>query len=737
MAQVARADQASDAFFENQVRPILAKSCQKCHGAKKQNGSLRLDSRMDVLRGGDQGPSVVVGDPKKSLLIQALSHQNDLRMPPKQKLSEEQIAVLVKWVQMGAPWPAESQAPATIRSGPVSDADRAFWSFRPVVELPPPPVRDAAWVRNDIDRFILAKLEAKGLKPAPDADRRTLIRRATFDLIGLPPTPEDVNAFLADESPDAYAKLVERLLASKHYGERWGRHWLDVVRYADTAGETADYPAPQAYLYRNYVIDAFNADKPYDEFVREQIAGDRLAAQGPREKYAERVIATGYLAISRRFGFNPEKDFHLTIQDTIDTMGQSFLGMSLGCARCHDHKFDAVMRDDYYALYGIFESSRYAVPGSESKPRPADMVPLLPPEEMQKLKAEADAKKAKAEPVAVAYAVAEGKPHNARIHKRGEPRDLGEEAPRRFLTVLGGDQLPKDEAGSGRLALAEWIARPQNPLTARVMVNRIWQHHFENGIVGTPNDFGVRGQRPTHPELLDYLAAKFQANGWSIKAMHRLIVLLRTYQLSGAADTRLVSADPNNSLLGRSPLRRLEAEAIRDAMLAISGKLDPSMGGPHPFPPSEKWGFSQHAPFAAVYETNRRSVYLMTQRLKRHPFLALFDGADTNASTPQRVPTTVPKQTLFLMNDPFVHEQAAAFAARIAGTTKDERERIRVAYEMALARPPLPAEYEDVGRFFQEYRAQRKGVPAQVVEGESLAALARTLFARNEFLFVQ
>jgi hypothetical protein len=733
------AGRASDeAFFENQVRPILSKSCQHCHGAKKQNGSLRLDSRAAALRGGERGPALVPGAPARSLLIQVVRHRGDLHMPPRQKLSERQIKILEQWIQEGAYWPAEAQAAAAIRSGPITPAERAFWSLRPLRAPALPEVHDTTWPKTGVDRFILRKLEDRKLKPAADADKRTLIRRVTFDLIGLPPTPEEVEAFLADQAPGAFAKVVERLLASPHYGERWGRHWLDIVRYADTAGETADYPAPLAYRYRDYVIGAFNSDKPYDEFIREQLAGDILAARGPRDRYAERVVATGFIAISRRFGFDPENYFHLTIQDTIDTVGQAFLGLSLGCARCHDHKFDPVLRDDYYALYGIFDSTRYSIPGSESNRKPADLVPLVAPEEARRLKVQRDKTKSAALPYEVAYGTFEGKPHNARIHKRGEPRELGEEVPRRFVAILGGDPLPPG-AGSGRLALAEWIARPQNPLTARVMVNRIWQHHFGTGLVATPNDFGTRGQRPTHPELLDYLAARFQSAGWSIKTMHRLIVLSRVYQLSAQASASLVTADPSNALLGRYPMRRLDAEALRDAMLAVSGKLDPGMGGPHPFPPVERWGFTQHAPFSAVYETNRRSVYLMTQRLKRHPFLALFDGADTNASTPQRLVTTVPTQALFLMNDPFVHQQAEAFAARILSGAKEERERIRSAYERALARPPQASEYEEVGRFLQAYRNRRlsAGSAAERAERDAWAAFARTLLARNEFMFVR
>jgi len=729
----AHADEPAAAFFENQVRPLLVKACQHCHGPKKQSGGLRLDSRDALMRGGERGPAVTPGDPKKSLLIDMIGYQGEFKMPPKGKLSADQAAILTKWIQMGAPWPAEAQVATAIRSGPITDKDRQHWSFQPIRKSAIPPVKDTAWPKTDIDHFILAPLEAKNLKPATLADKRTLLRRATFDLIGLPPTPEEIDAFLADSSSSAFAKVVDRLLAAPQYGERWGRHWLDVVRYADTAGETADYPVPLAYLYRNYVINAFNADKPYDVFIREQLAGDILAKAGPREKYAERVTATGFVAISRRFGFDPENYFHLTIQDTIDTVGQAFMGMSLGCARCHDHKFDPVFREDYYALYGIFASTNYAVPGSESNRTPSGMVPLVPPDEAAKLKAEFDKNKMKGTPYDVAYAVVDSsKPRNVKIQKRGEPRDLGDEVPRRFVSILGGDPVPAK--GSGRLELAEWITRPENPLTARVMVNRVWQYHFGTGLVPTPNDFGTRGQRPTHPELLDYLAWRFQNEGYSVKALHRQIMLSRVYQLESRSVAPADAADPENHLLSHFPRRRLDAESIRDAMLSISGKLDPTMGGPHPFPPESKWGFTQHAPFFAVYETNRRSVYLMTQRLKRHPFLALFDGADTNASTPNRIETTVPTQALFLMNDPFVHDQANAFAARVLAARMEEPGRIRLAYETTLARLPSAEEEAAVGRFLQEYRGRAKGPQAETA---AWAALARTLFARNEFLFVE
>jgi hypothetical protein len=706
MRATAAPPDAGPAFFESNIRPVLVRSCYPCHSAdaKKLRGDLRLDSRTELRRVAESG-----------LLLKVLRYDGEIKMPPKERLPAKFLADFEKWVKMGAPDPRGEASTVAVR--PVNIAEgKKFWSFQPLRPVAVPDIRAAT---SPIDAFILQRLEKAGLKPAPAAERRTLLRRATFDLIGLPPTPEEIEAFVNDPAPDAFARVVERLLASPAYGERWGRHWLDVVRYADTAGETADYPVPQAHRYRDYVIDSFNRDKPHDEFVREQLAGDLLAQSGPKERARERMIATGFLAISRRFGFDPENYHHLTIQDTIDTVGQAFLGLSLGCARCHDHKFDPIAGADYYALYGIFASTRYSFPGSEEKHKPYDMVPLGGNE--------------------TAYAVMEGKPQNARVHRRGEPRDLGPEMPRRYLDVFGGEKMPATERGSGRLHLAKWITETSAPLLARVMVNRIWEHHFGVGLVATENDFGARGARPTHPELLDWLALRFVSSGWSMKEMHRLILLSSTYQQASTGTARQREVDPDNALLFHFPRRRLDAESLRDAMLMLGGKLDLTPGGPHPFPPVEKWGYTQHTPFSAVYETNKRSVYLMTQRLKRHPFLALFDGPDPNASTPRRSPTTVPTQTLFLMNSPFVHEQADGLAGRLLKDKSTTRERINFACTLALGRTTVPEEMESSERFIERYRATLEALktPADRIDRLTWAAFARTLLTRNEFLFVE
>lgn len=1255
-----RAESQSDreglAFFENRIRPVLVEHCHACHSAeaKTLRGELRLDTREGFLKGGKRGAVVVAGRPDQSRLILALNQTDkDLKMPPpsenRHKLPQQTISDFVTWVKLGAPF-AEARPP-TKGSRPTP------WAFSPLQKPQIPKVKTRGWVKTSIDPFLLATMEEQGVSPSPQADKLSLIRRATYDLTGLPPTPEEVDAFIADKAPDAFSKLVDRLLSSPHYGERWGRHWLDVVRYADTAGDTADYPVGLAWKYRNYVIDALNADKPYDEFLREQIAGDILAEQEPTRRYAERVTATGYLAISRRFGFDSENYHHLTIQDTLDTLGQSVLGLSFGCARCHDHKFDPITMKDYYALYGIFASTRYPFAGSEQKPKLRAMVPLIPARESQpkwrdydqrvallstrlarqkqpvpsaiyrslhdpdgdfeiqkdaaggsygvivppwawegkmsvrgsaqspfknlypmgrfgvfipggkeeytlsqalypkrdaslcrqvyvnldfragptptgaqgyhrfwiggstrspavemlitseglfqridnqilplatllsnqwhslqlvldleqrrvtgslgradgttdlgthplskqwsgvinyvqldsslrssnllstleidnfvaqetpiapvsttlpiphlapgqpnpealaaeldslvgldgdlegqtegaapskpwnggpnsvvkilaeaqspfrnvfppgsmgikmprraeydglgltlsgpiptnsagvlfasfdfrcgaeatggsgswrfyighgagnsaaielffnestlfhrsgksnevaaalhpgewhqvqlslnlrekrytgtlahpqgsstfsgslasgwdggidycfidsyghlpgirpalsadnfsfgsnavpaltsefvhrddtrpkasrqariaeihkQLKAfDADAKTVAEEltrllvegPCEMTYGMTEGTPQNARVQIRGEPDRPGDESSRGFVQSLGGSALSPETQGSGRLELARWLTRADNPLTARVMVNRIWQYHFGHGLVGTPNDFGTRGQRPTHPELLDHLATQFIQSRWSLKAMHRLIMNSAAYQQSTeplAADSTspktsvgLQKASGYKGLYASFENRRLSAEEIRDAILAISGDLDRTPGKGHPFPSPVTAAFTQHGPYSAVYEHNQRSVYLMTQRIKRHPFLALFDGPDPNATTAERRTTTVPTQALFFLNSPFVHEKATHLATRLRSEFKTDEQRVTRLWKLTAGRIPTSTERDEALVFLKEYQAELRASGQPDVENTALAAYARSLLGSNEFL---
>jgi hypothetical protein len=782
-------------FFERKIRPVLVEHCYECHssGAKKIKGGLVLDSRAGIMKGGDTGPAITPGQPDASLLIQAIRHTDPEMVMPKQKLPAHVIADFEAWVKMGAPDPRVEDTVAVAQAKSAIDWNKAreWWSFRPIQKPAAPSVKQSRWPANDIDRFILSRLEKENLKPAADAEKRVLIRRATFDLTGLPPTPEEIAAFLKDKSRDAFAKVVDRLLASPSYGERWGRHWLDVVRYADTAGDNSDFPIPQMHRYRDWVISAFNRDLPYDQFVREQLAGDLLPGKTAAETQ-ERLIATGYIANARRFGSRVD-DYpqHLTIEDTLDNLGKAFLGLTINCARCHDHKFDPITAADYYALYGIFHSTRYPWPGIELEQKQRDLVPLVEPGKLaeaeaarksydaeksrlekavQKLKDQlkeipADGKKeheakikeaeqaAKAHvkrglPYDLAYAVAEAKKaENVAIQIKGDPAKPGGVVPRRFLTVLGAQALPPNESSSGRRQLAEWIVDRNNPLAARVMANRIWQHHVGKGLVPTPNDFGKQGKPPTHPELLDWLASQFIESGWSVKSMHRLIMLSRTYRQASEVISETVNSNQSGppatvslttDYFSPFPRRRLDAEALRDTMLVLSGNLDTSPPAPHPFPPQTEWKFTQHNPFKAVYESKRRSVYLMTQRIQRHPYLAIFDGADPSTSTAARTTSTTPLQALFLLNDRFVHEQSEAFASRILRSAKDEATRIQFAYETALGRPAAKEELAQCRKFLADARLRLadSGAPSPDIESESWRALVRALLRLNEFVYV-
>jgi hypothetical protein len=801
-------------FFEKKIRPILADNCYKCHSktAEKLKGGLLLDTREGFLKGGDTGPAIVPGDVDKSLLIKAVRYTDEnLQMPPKgKKISSDQIAALEEWVKAGAPAPAESANP----SGPsIQEKAKAHWAFQPVREPKIPAVKNHRWARNPLDSFVLAKLESYDLEPSPEADKRTLIRRATYDLTGLPPTPAEVAAFVADRSPDAFDKVVERLLASQQYGERWGRHWLDVARYADTKGYVFEEERryPYAYTYRDYVIRAFNEDLPYDQFVVQQIAADLL----PLEKDKRPLAALGFLTLGRRFVNN----IHDITDDRIDVVCRGTMALTVACARCHDHKYDPIPTRDYYSLYGIFASStepeEQPLLGLESEPKAREQYlaerkkridervnfrktkqeelldnlrkqtsdylyvaqqalsdkgkledmaherklhppvvrrwreslenwaktnqpvfvpwfklaalaqtefgekaraiceqllkdPTAEPEvakaladkppanlkeaaevyarvlsaegagkavhqilygddgpihfsegefdplfdvpvsqklrELQRKIDELDATHVGAPPRAMAF-VDKPKPHNAHVFLRGNPDKAGPEVPRQFLELLAGPGRKPFETGSGRLELAQAIVRPDNPLTARVLVNRVWLHHFGAGLVRTPGDFGLRSETPTNGELLDYLAARFVREGWSVKRLHRWIMLSSTYRQSSMENPRAMRIDPNNQLLWRMNRQRLDFEETRDTLLALSGKLDPAAGGHSVDILSE--------PFS-----HRRTVYGYIDRQNLPALLRAFDFASPDATCAQRFYTTVPQQALFLMNNAFVLEQA-------------------------------------------------------------------------------
>lgn len=683
-------------------------------------------------------------------------------------------------------WGARAVSAAGSESSAAGEAE-SWWAFQPVRPAAPPRTVNRRWVRTPVDAWILKGLEAVQLQPAPAADKATLLRRVSFDLIGLPPTPAEQRAFLADSSPSAFSNVVERLLASPHYGERWGRHWMDVVRYADTAGDNADYPVPEAFRYRDYLIDSFNQDKPYDQFVREQLAGDVLAAEGPPDQYAERIIATGFLALSRRYATAPFELMHLTVEDAIDTTARTFLGLTMRCARCHDHKYDPLSKRDYYGLYGLFASTRFPYAGSEefqSKNLPrTGFVPLVPPDQaarpltenqarMDKLRAElvglekeikggntnaehrrpleAELTRLRTElkrrersgalpDLPVAYAVAEAKPTDQFIHEKGDPAQMGPVVPRCAPRMFGDDaRLTIPPGSSGRREFAVWLTRPENPLTARVMVNRIWQHHFGKGLVTTPSNFGRRGAPPTHPELLDYLADTFVRSGWSVKAMHRLILNSATWQQACVESGPVVAADPGNLRYARFDRRRLDAESLRDSILAIAGTLNTNRPGPHPFPPIEDWHWTQHNPFKTFYESSARSVYLMRQRLQRHPYLGLFDAPDANTSTDVRTTATVPLQALYFLNSSFLKEAARDWARRLTGSTRPAEAGLALAIEQAWGRRPRPGEVKRGQEFLEEYRqaAQDAGLGSAEAEAEAWASYARVMFSSNEFIYV-
>ena len=756
-------------FFAGKIQPVLVQKCLGCH-AETPQGGLRLDTREALLKGGKSGPAMVPGNAAESLLIQAVSYDHALKMPPTGALPAETVAHFEQWIDDGAVWP--DAVSAAVPEYAVSAEHRAHWSFQPIANAPVPQLAGRRTGANAIDRFIAAKLREKSLKPSPLAGRRTLIRRLTYDLTGLPPSRAEVEAFAADASPGAYAKLVERLLASPAYGERWGRHWLDIARYADTAGDAGDFPVPEAYKYRNYVIDAFNADKPYDEFVREQIAGDLLPYENDDERW-EQTIATGYIAISRRIGVSPQRLRHITIEDTIDNVGKTFLGLSIQCARCHDHKFDPIPTADYYALYGIFDSSIYPHAGAEHLPYRSDFVYRVGREEAWKalrdyereltswndrerrkfreyqsfqsmlittpgrnravvweeimaLRGERAVFARTEPPLETAYAIRDGDPKDAAIQIYGDPKAKGPLVRRGFLQILGGEKLPQGYAGSGRLLLAEAIADAENPLTARVMVNRIWRHHFGAGLVKTTSDFGLRGAPPTHPELLDYLARYFIDSGWSVKQMHRLIVNSRAYRQASLDNAENHAVDPQNHLLWRANRRRLDAEQIRDSILAFSGDLDRSVGGRHPFPHRRTYFYRQHEPFTAEYATNRRSVYMMQQRIQKNPYLDLFDGPDGNLPLSDRKATTTTLQALFLMNSEFLHEQSQAIAERWAARAAAPRDFVANAYRTIFGREPTPAEIERGESFAAGAEPAQRAWPGYL----------RAMLSSNEFLFV-
>lgn len=1017
-------DPAALEFFEKEVRPVIVAKCQACHGSEKQKGDLRLDSREAVLKGGRTGPAVAPGKPDESLLVDAINYGDLFQMPPKSKLSDKEIATITKWVEQGAIWPGTDKGHAS-GSGAVKPFDlkeRAkHWSFQPVRAPALPAVKHTAWAETAVDRFILAKLEASGLAPAEDASKRTLIRRATYDLIGLPPTPQEVADFLADRSPDAFETVVERLLASPQYGERWGRHWLDLVRFAETSGHEFDYDIPNAWRYRDYVIRAFNADLPYDRFVVEHLAGDLLASprRHPTEGFNESVLGTGFFFFGEgtHSPVDVSDDSVLRVDNQLDVMAKTFLGLTVACARCHDHKFDAISTKDYYALAGFLRSSRHqlafldpadkikekteelrtlragmqavlregAEPAVAFKARAAGkMLAALPdrgakeavvfetfdgpsfdgwsttgdafgtgPTQVGQMVARLDLQPGLAPvPPGVAHsgtvsnrlqgvlrsrtfkitkrhiqvlaaglggrinvvvdgfekirdpiyggltravghpqawqwetldvemwlghsayieladgatldynggqtriepgegflavdeirfsdgpapvpalsgqvarmlddpawytpeaealgdgeridaivarwrasvpppkgdaarlelldwfsragrvtaqdttvgperqkrlqdglaryqaidnsipapmlapAIVDGTGEDVRVHIRGNYKTLGDVASRRFLEAVTGAEPFAPAQGSGRLELAKRLVDPANPFVARVMVNRIWKQHFGQGIVKTADDFGVMGQPPTHPELLDYLAAQFVKEHWSIKAMHRLMVLSHAYRMSSRPNADAERVDPTNALLHRMNVRRLEAEAIRDSVLAVSGRLDTTPFGPGvaPYLTPFMEGRGRPGQSGPLDGKGRRSVYINVRRNFLTPMFLAFDYPPPFSTMGRRNVSNVPAQALTLMNDPFIIEQARNWAARARSEAGKRPEQVVAnLYETAFSRPPTERELAEALAFVQE-QGRTYGQPDGA---QAWADLCHVLFNVKEFVFV-
>ncbi|HSI12596.1 MAG TPA: PSD1 and planctomycete cytochrome C domain-containing protein [Chthoniobacter sp.] len=867
-------------FFEKQVRPLLSDRCYECHSAeKKTKGGLALDTRESTLKGGDTGPALVTGDPEKSLLIEAVRYANhDLQMPPKRRLADGEVKVLEEWVKMGAPDPRA--APAAKQGRVIDIAEgRKFWSFTPLARVEPPKIADAP---TPIDAFLRAKLSEKGLQPAPPTDKRTLLRRATFDLIGLPPTPEEMDAFLADTAPDAFDKVIERLLASPHYGERWGRHWLDVARYADSNGMDENIAFGNAWRYRDYVVRAFNQDKPYDQFLTEQIAGDLLPSS------EETIAATGFLSLGARVLAEPDmQKLEMDIIDEqMDTLGKAFLGMTFGCARCHDHKFDPVTQEDYYSMAAIFRSTRslaaekmgaikfcyehsIATPEQISekkkfdeevkakkaaiaaisskarteirtglqkraaeylaaavllpeKPKLADATTVakdakleaailltcrqyldLHPDapvfaEWREFTAKKDAESVRAhyEPLFTeaitakkgpAYdALADAKGFLAlpvkdadvlaaatlaqiaamttevtefeakgpelpaimsvtdntvvptlAVHLRGSYLTLGKPVERGFPEVMRTSFtkpiLPAKH--SGRLELARWMASSEHPLTARVLVNRVWRWHFGQGIVTSTDNFGVLGAKPSHPELLDWLARTFIESGWSIKDLHRLIMKSAAYQQAShvsfsaadKVDPRIV--DPENRLLWHANIQRLEAEEIRDAMLITSGWLDLTIGGKTIPLHDREFVFNHTSKDATTYESPRRALYLPIIRNHIYDMLEQFDYPDPTMPTGSRNATVIAPQALIMMNAPVVLQSSTQLAASLAKLADDEQ-RLQHVYALLYGRAPLDHEKSDALAFVRDLSATE---PPE----RAWAILCQSLFAANEFIYLR
>ena len=769
----ATADEAAKIeFFERHVRPLLVEKCFTCHSAEtNSHGGLRVDDRNGLLTGGGRGAALVPGDPDASLLIKAIRREGALKMPPQGELDEQQRALLSRWVAEGAAWtPVRVPSSLGERNEDYEHLRQTHWAWQPLAKLSPPSVTDAAWPADDLDRFILSKLEERGLPPVETADPATLLRRVTHDLTGLPPTPKELAEFVADPSDAAYTRAIDRLLASPRHAEHWARHWLDVARYGESTGSARNLPYPHAWRYRDYVIAAFAADMPYDQFLREQVAGDLLPASSVAEK-ARQLVATGFLAVgvkdvNQRFKVRYLMD---NVDEQIDAVTRAFLGLTASCARCHDHKFDPIPQTDYYALAGIFRSTE-SCDGLRNKmggggldyydtsaliSLSADPLPRGKQEELAAARtalqaAQAELRKvnqsgmadektpdgktrrqaarqqvdalqqkllelndpAQQGPIALGVRDAQ-QVGDTEVRIRGEAEKLGPVVPRGFLSLIPIADPPRVPARrSGRLELADWLTDPRNPLTSRVMVNRVWLHLFGRGLVSTPDNFGTTGDSPTHPELLDHLSGQFVSQGWSLRQLIRRLVLSRTYRLSSRAPTQHLASDPDNTLHWRHSPRRLSAEELRDTTLQLAGLLDLQPPAGSPVQSLKVIEISNNGAEAKRFaqiarESRHRSVFLPLVRTQTPQALAVWDFAEQGLVTGQRSSTTVAPQALYLLNSDFVIELARELAQRLTATGEaDAGTRITQLFELAYGRPAEPAERERAERYLAEYQAE-------------------------------
>jgi hypothetical protein len=775
-------------FFESHVRPVLVEHCHRCHGSTKQWAALRLDSRDAILKGGDSGPSVIPGKPEASLLIRAVKHVDDaLKMPENGKLSDTQIAALVRWVERGALYPPSAKQTARQRNDP-------HWAFQPPARPPVPAVRNSAWPRSPIDHFILARLEQFQLAPAPSADKWTLIRRVTFDLTGLPPTPDEIEEFLSDDRPDAFARVVDRLLESPAYGERWGRHWLDVARYADSNGLDENIAHGHAWRYRDYVVASFNQDQPINRFIMDQVAGDQLPFDNEARQHAQ-LIATGFLSIGPKVlaEVDQPKMRMDIVDEQIDSVGRVFLGLTLGCARCHDHKFDPISTADYYGLAGIFKSTRTMdsytkvarwhehllpstaatavqaafdadvasrkqaieafVAAADKRAReglaadavvPDKLESLYPAEtkaELAKLREQLAALEKAGPDLPATMGVTDDEVVDVPIHLRGDPQKLGAVVPRHTPPVITGPVAPEfSPKASGRVPLANWLVDPRHPLTVRVFVNRVWRWRFGQGLVRTTDNFGVLGESPSHPELLDWLALRFISDGWSLKSLHRLMLNSSTYQQASVSPANTRELDPENRLYGRFNRRRLTAEECRDELLAVSGQLDSTLGGSLLKVKNRGYLFDHTSIDLTDYTSHRRSLYLPVIRNHVFDFFQLLDFPDPAIPTGDRASSTVATQALLMMNSDFVMQSADRLAERVLfRSAASPQQRLASLVQTLYCREATAGELESYEQFLKRIEQTLAASESDSLQRTRLAwtALCHTLLAANEFIYLK